>query len=164
MADAIIHQLADAIAAHLAGETYTLQCAFAVHDAPELAPEDLDPSAGARCWIVPDGWTEELEARSAYWAGEFGFWLVVAKRLESDTDAGRAGGDDQTEIRALTYLVEEIRNRLRGTRLAYNDAGATALWRRAGAQGGGSPWPYAAKAALTEKGVFLSAAYLVYAA
>jgi hypothetical protein len=164
MPTAVIHELADAIAAELEDGSYSLECDFAVHDAPELAIESLTDADDVRCWLIPQGWTEEVAARHLGMMGDFGLWLVVAKKLAKDDDEGRATGDDQTEIRALTYLVQELREALRGRRLTYNADGDTALWRRAGAQDGGNrPWPYVAKASLAEKGLFLSATYLVYA-
>lgn len=165
MTDAIVDQLADAIIADLNAQTFSKACTFAVHDHPDVIIELLDRTAGVVGYVVPTGWDEGTEmSRARESVDEYGFWLVIAKKLESDDEDDRTAGADQTERRALRYFVEEVRKRLKGSRLTCT-GGDSALWVRAGTVAkDGNMWPLMnEKFIASGPGMFVSGTFLVYA-
>lgn len=164
MTDAIVDQIADAIIADLNAQTFSKTCTFAVHDHPELMIENIERTAGVVGYIVPEGWDEGAElSRDRCGIDEYGLFLVIAKKLESDDGDNRTAGTDQTERRALRYFVQEVRQRLKGRRVTCAD-GDSALWMRAGnVAKNGDMWPLFKKDAIAKPGLFMSGTFLVYA-
>ena len=165
MTDAIVDQLADAIVGDLNAQTFSKSCTFEANDYPEILIDALSRDSGVVGYVVPEAWNEGTElSRARLGVDEYGLWIVIAKKLENDSNDDRAVGSDQTERRALRYFVQEVRQRLRGRRLTCAD-GDTALWRRAGTSSSNAndPWPLMAKQRIAKPGIFLSGTYVVYA-